>query len=46
VIFNDHSKLVGQHAFLSASKYHWINYDEAKLEEVWRNAQAARRHAL
>jgi len=50
VIFNDHSKLVGQHAFLSASKYHWINYDEAKLQEVWRNAQAARRgtelHAL
>lgn len=35
--------LVGQHAFLSASKYHWINYDPDKLAEVWVNAQAARR---
>ena len=26
-----HSALEGQHAFLSASKYHWINYDEEKL---------------
>lgn len=29
--FNVHSKLEGQHAFLSASKYHWINYDTDKL---------------
>jgi len=29
--FNSHSRLEGQHAFLSASKYHWINYDEEKL---------------
>lgn len=29
--FNKHSRLEGQHAFLSASKYHWINYDEEKL---------------
>ena len=29
--FNLHSRLEGQHAFLSASKYHWINYDEEKL---------------
>lgn len=25
--WNDHSRLVGQHAFLGASKYHWLNYD-------------------
>lgn len=29
--FNKHSALEGQHAFLGASKYHWINYDEEKL---------------
>jgi hypothetical protein len=48
--FNSHFRLAGQHAFLSASKYHWINYDEEKLTEVWTNAQAAKRgtelHAL
>jgi hypothetical protein len=41
--FNEHSDLTGQHAFLSASKYHWINYDAEKLTEVYTNAQAARR---
>ena len=30
--FNNHSYLQGQHAFLSASRYHWINYDEEKLD--------------
>ena len=29
--FMKHSALEGQHAFLGASKYHWINYDEEKL---------------
>ena len=29
--FNRHFELEGQHAFLGASKYHWINYDEDKL---------------
>lgn len=29
--FNDHSKLNGCHAFLSASQYHWIRYDEDKI---------------
>lgn len=28
MIFNKHSALEGQHAFLGASKYHWINYDD------------------
>lgn len=31
--FNDHSRLEGQHAFLGASQYHWINYSEEKLAE-------------
>jgi len=48
--WNDHSKLRGQHAFLSASKYHWINYDLDKLAETYDNFQAVQRgtelHAL
>lgn len=33
--FNKHSIFEGQHAFLSASKYHWINYDENKLADSY-----------
>lgn len=33
--FNRHLNLEGQHAFLGGSKYHWINYDEEKLVEVY-----------
>jgi len=39
--FNDHSKLEGSHAFLSASKYHWINYDEEHLYSAYANYRAA-----
>lgn len=31
MIWNTHSIIPGGHAFLSASKYHWINYDTDKL---------------
>lgn len=31
MIFNKHSAFEGQHAFLGASKYHWINDDKEKL---------------
>lgn len=31
MIWQNHSNLKGQHAFLGASKYHWINYDEEKV---------------
>lgn len=41
--FEKHSDLVGAHAFLSASKYHWINYTDEKLDEVFRTAMAAQR---
>lgn len=40
--FNRHPNLEGQHAFLGASNYHWINYSEEKVEETysrWRAAQ-------
>lgn len=43
MIFEKHSKLEGQHAFLGASKYHWINYDEAKLAESYANYLAKER---
>lgn len=33
--FNIHSNLEGQHAFLGASKYHWINYSESKLADTY-----------
>ena len=41
--FNNHSKLVGQHAFLGASQFHWLNYDEAKLTERY-NSMLAVQH--
>lgn len=43
MLFNKHSELAGQHAFLSASKYHWINYDDEKLERVFTARMAAQR---
>lgn len=33
--FNKHSNLEGQHAFLGASKYHWINYSEEKVADAY-----------
>lgn len=39
--FNDHSSLEGQHAFLSPSYYHWINYTDQKLEARWASVKAA-----
>ena len=39
--FNVHSDLEGLHAFLGASKYHWINYDEEKLYNSYINHLAA-----
>lgn len=41
--FNAHSNLEGQHAFLGASNYHWINYDLEKLESVYLNWRATLR---
>lgn len=38
--FNKHSNLIGQHAFLSASKYHWVRYDDNKLRDTFRNFEA------
>lgn len=50
MIFNDHSKLAGKHAFLSPSNYHWLNYSDEKLDVSYIRAQAVERgtklHAL
>lgn len=39
--FNEHSNLEGCHAFLGASKYHWIRYDQEKLANAYSNFRAA-----
>ena len=41
--WNDHSNLEGCHAFLGASKYHWINYSDEKVLESYRNYRATER---
>lgn len=41
--FNYHGNLVGKHAFLGASKYHWVNYDDEKLLNAYDNFTAAER---
>jgi hypothetical protein len=41
--FNKHFNLEGRHAFLGASKYHWINYDEEKLIFSFQNFMKVQR---
>lgn len=41
--FNDHFKLKGLHAFLGASTYSWLNYDEEKVAASYLNYQARQR---
>ena len=36
MLFNNHKNLEGTHAFLGASKYHWIRYDDEKLISSYR----------
>lgn len=43
MIWNRHSNLSGTHAFLGASKYHWINYDSDKLAESYSGFLAAQK---
>jgi hypothetical protein len=50
MIFNSHLDLKDKHAFLSPSNYHWLNYNDEKLEARYLSAMAAKRgsdiHAL
>lgn len=41
--FNKHYNLIGKHAFLGASKYHWLNDDEEKLISRYNSAIAVER---
>lgn len=41
--FNKHFNLEGQHAFLGASKYHWIRYTDDKLIDSYNNFLAAQK---
>lgn len=41
--FNKHSNLEGQHAFLGASKYHWINYSNDKIADAYTSFLAAQK---
>lgn len=38
--FNKHYSLEGKHAFLGASKYHWVNYDNEKIADSFMKYQA------
>ena len=46
--WNDHSKdvPVGAHAFLSPSKYHWINYSDEKLAMTYKKKMATQKGTL
>lgn len=41
--FTKHYELRGEHAFLSASKYHWIRYDADKISSAYRKFLATQR---
>lgn len=41
--FKEHSNLSGTHALLSPSSYHWVNYDEDKIDWKITAAFAAKR---
>lgn len=41
--FNNHSRLADSHAFLSPSKYNWVNYDDQKIDASIFASFAARR---
>lgn len=41
--FNQHLDLIGQHAFLGASKHYWTNYDEEKLAVSYAKSLAIER---
>lgn len=50
MILRSHSNLRDRHAYLSASKHHWLGYDEDKFDRVFMAGLAAKRgselHAL
>ena len=43
MVFRNHKNIEGQHAILGASKYSWVNYDDEKMIQVYRNMEATKR---
>lgn len=43
MVFDKHLELEGEHAFLSPSQYHWINYTKEKLEDRYLKSLAVQR---
>lgn len=41
--FNNHKNLAGCHAYLGASKYHWLNYSEEKMIATYKKHLATLR---
>lgn len=41
MLFNQHKHLAGLHAPFSASKSHWLRYDDEKTIDIYRNKKAA-----
>lgn len=41
--WNKHSQYEGQHAFLGASNYHWLNYTDDKIASTYTNLMAKAR---
>lgn len=39
--FNDHWRVEGKHAFMGASKCHWVEYDEEKMRRIFANSFAS-----
>ena len=37
MIWNKHYNMNNKHAFLSGSKYSWLNYDDKKLVDTYNN---------
>lgn len=50
MIFNEHGRYKDKHSFLSASSYHWVNYDADKLRKSFdtalMKAKGTRLHAF
>lgn len=48
--WNKHSAFEGKHAFMSASKYHWVNYTDSQIAEAYAKSLAVQKgtelHAL
>lgn len=44
--WNKHSAFEGLHAFMGASKFSWINYEDERLVEAYRSYRAAERGTI